>query len=29
MKQATADLDQARRVVEDTGLVLYAGNDDL
>jgi len=29
VKQATADLDQARRVVEDTGLVLYAGNDDL
>ncbi len=29
VKQATADLDQARRVVEETGLVLYAGNDDL
>ena len=29
MKQATADLDQARRIVDDTGLVLYAGNDDL
>jgi 4-hydroxy-tetrahydrodipicolinate synthase len=29
VKQATADLGQARRVVEDTGLVLYAGNDDL
>jgi 4-hydroxy-tetrahydrodipicolinate synthase len=29
VKQATADLDQARRVVEDTGLLLYAGNDDL
>jgi 4-hydroxy-tetrahydrodipicolinate synthase len=29
VKQATADLQQARRVVEDTGLVLYAGNDDL
>ena len=29
VKQATADLDQAHRVVEDTGLVLYAGNDDL
>ena len=29
VKQATADLDQARRVVEETDLVLYAGNDDL
>jgi 4-hydroxy-tetrahydrodipicolinate synthase len=29
VKQATADLDQARRVVEETGLALYAGNDDL
>jgi 4-hydroxy-tetrahydrodipicolinate synthase len=29
VKQATTDLDQARRVVEETGLVLYAGNDDL
>ena len=29
VKQATADLDQARRIVDDTGLVLYAGNDDL
>ena len=29
VKQATADIDQARRVVEETGLVLYAGNDDL
>lgn len=29
VKQATADLDQARRVVEESGLVLYAGNDDL
>jgi 4-hydroxy-tetrahydrodipicolinate synthase len=29
VKQATADLDEARRIVEDTGLVLFAGNDDL
>jgi 4-hydroxy-tetrahydrodipicolinate synthase len=29
VKQATADLDQARRIVADTGLALYAGNDDL
>jgi len=29
VKQATADLEQARRVVEESGLVLYAGNDDL
>ena len=29
VKQATADLDQARRIVDETGLVLYAGNDDL
>jgi 4-hydroxy-tetrahydrodipicolinate synthase len=29
VKQATADLDQARRIVSDTGLLLYAGNDDL
>ena len=29
VKQATSDLDQARRVVEDSGLLLYAGNDDL
>jgi 4-hydroxy-tetrahydrodipicolinate synthase len=29
VKQATSDLDQARRVVQDTGLTLYAGNDDL
>jgi 4-hydroxy-tetrahydrodipicolinate synthase len=29
VKQATADLEQARRVVEDVGLALYAGNDDL
>ncbi|MDQ4082651.1 MAG: 4-hydroxy-tetrahydrodipicolinate synthase [Actinomycetota bacterium] len=29
VKQATTDLDQARRVVEETGLSLYAGNDDL
>ena len=29
VKQATTDLDQARRIVEDTGLALYAGNDDL
>jgi 4-hydroxy-tetrahydrodipicolinate synthase len=29
VKQATADLDQARRILADTGLMLYAGNDDL
>ena len=29
VKQATADLSQARRIVEDGGLALYAGNDDL
>ena len=29
VKQATADLDQARAIVSDTGLMLYAGNDDL
>jgi 4-hydroxy-tetrahydrodipicolinate synthase len=29
VKQATSDLDQARAVVEDTPLELYAGNDDL
>jgi 4-hydroxy-tetrahydrodipicolinate synthase len=29
VKQATADLDQARRIVADTGLTLFAGNDDL
>ena len=29
VKQATADLEQARRVVEETGLTLLAGNDDL
>ncbi len=29
VKQATADLDQARRIAEETGLTLYAGNDDL
>ena len=29
VKQATTDLEQARRIVEETGLVLYAGNDDL
>ncbi len=29
VKQATPDLDQARQVVQDTGLTLYAGNDDL
>ncbi|HEY2788824.1 MAG TPA: 4-hydroxy-tetrahydrodipicolinate synthase [Gaiellales bacterium] len=29
VKQATADLDQARAIVSDTGLSLYAGNDDL
>jgi 4-hydroxy-tetrahydrodipicolinate synthase len=29
VKQATTDQEQARRIVENTGLVLYAGNDDL
>jgi 4-hydroxy-tetrahydrodipicolinate synthase len=29
VKQATTDLEQARQIVEKTGLVLYAGNDDL
>ena len=29
VKQATADLEQARRILSDTDLVLYAGNDDL
>jgi 4-hydroxy-tetrahydrodipicolinate synthase len=29
VKQATADLDQARAILADTGLALYAGNDDL
>lgn len=29
VKQATADLDQARAILADTGLRLYAGNDDL
>jgi 4-hydroxy-tetrahydrodipicolinate synthase len=29
VKQATEDLGQARRIVEETGLDLYAGNDDL
>jgi 4-hydroxy-tetrahydrodipicolinate synthase len=29
VKQATADLDQARRIVEQGQLALYAGNDDL
>jgi 4-hydroxy-tetrahydrodipicolinate synthase len=29
VKQATPDLDQARRIVQESGLVLYAGNDDL
>jgi 4-hydroxy-tetrahydrodipicolinate synthase len=29
VKQATTDLEQARRIVEDIGLTLYAGNDDL
>ena len=29
VKQATTDLDQARRIVEETDLLLYAGNDDL
>ena len=29
VKQATADLDQARQILADTDLLLYAGNDDL
>jgi len=29
VKQATADLDQAKRIVNETGLTLLAGNDDL
>ena len=29
VKQATTDLEQARRIVEEVGLTLYAGNDDL
>jgi 4-hydroxy-tetrahydrodipicolinate synthase len=29
VKQATADLNQAERIVQETGLALYAGNDDL
>jgi 4-hydroxy-tetrahydrodipicolinate synthase len=29
VKQATPDLDQARRILSETDLVLYAGNDDL
>jgi 4-hydroxy-tetrahydrodipicolinate synthase len=29
VKQATTDLGQAARIVEETGLALYAGNDDL
>jgi 4-hydroxy-tetrahydrodipicolinate synthase len=29
VKQATTDLEQAKRIVEDIGLTLYAGNDDL
>jgi len=29
VKQATADLDQARQILADTDLMLYAGNDDL
>ncbi len=29
VKQANPDLEQARRIVEETALVLYAGNDDL
>ena len=29
VKQATTDLEQARRIVDDAGLDLYAGNDDL
>jgi 4-hydroxy-tetrahydrodipicolinate synthase len=29
VKQATTDLEQARRIVDEIGLTLYAGNDDL
>lgn len=29
VKQATTEIDQARRIVEEIGLTLYAGNDDL
>ena len=29
VKQANADMDQARRVIEDAGLALYAGDDNL
>jgi 4-hydroxy-tetrahydrodipicolinate synthase len=29
VKQATTDLEQARRIVHEIGLTLYAGNDDL
>jgi 4-hydroxy-tetrahydrodipicolinate synthase len=29
VKQATTDLEQARRIVDEVGLTLYAGNDDL
>ena len=29
VKQATTDLEQARRILAETGLTLYAGNDDL
>jgi len=29
VKQANSDMDQARRIVEDTGLALYAGDDNL
>jgi 4-hydroxy-tetrahydrodipicolinate synthase len=29
VKQATADIDQARRILAETDLLLYAGNDDL
>jgi len=29
VKQATTDIDQARRIVEEIGVTLYAGNDDL
>lgn len=29
VKQATPDLDQAKRIVNESGLTLYAGNDDL
>jgi 4-hydroxy-tetrahydrodipicolinate synthase len=29
VKQATPDIDQAKRIVNESGLTLYAGNDDL